>query len=442
MKRRSPRAERVSETWRRRARARRGDDCDCAPRTRPFDARRVPTRSTKADALECAGKRTGARSRHRRATTMHVARPAPATTTATCATRVSSSCACARARAARVGRRDGRLEVGGGARRRRDARARATVVPEDGTARASVDEWLARYADDATPPAGVFATYDDAGTVTYIDFAKNVAQALRSTRARAGDDRARTARVMAFRNSAMATREVLAAEARRWREALRNGETPALNAEWDAEDARDAAGSASTVKAVVGDEAAKSVMVSPFAAEAAAAAAEKADAGAESLDEKGADEPLLELTPENVDKALDEVRPYLIADGGNVELVKIENGIVAVRLNGACGTCASSSATMKGGIEKLLKQKFGSAVDEVVNVGEDLPEMSVETIEEYLGKLRNSITQHGGEVSVESLERGVCVLKFKGPQALAFSIAQALKTKFPFVRECKIRQIK
>ena len=104
--------------------------------------------------------------------------------------------------------------------------------------------------------------------------------------------------------------------------------------------------------------------------------------------------------------------------------------------------CASSSATMKGGIEKLLKKKFGPAVDEVVNVGEDLPEMTVETIEEYLGKLRNSITQHGGEVSVESLERGVCVLKFKGPQALAFSIAQALKTKFPFVRECKIRQIK
>ena len=136
------------------------------------------------------------------------------------------------------------------------------------------------------------------------------------------------------------------------------------------------------------------------------------------------------------------MRPYLIADGGNVELVKIENGIIAVRLNGACGTCASSSATMKGGIEKLLKKKFGPAVDEVVNVGEDLPEMTVETIEEYLGKLRNSITQHGGEVSVESLERGVCVLKFKGPQALAFSIAQALKTKFPFVRECKIRQIK
>ena len=365
---------------------------------------------------------------------MRVARPARATTTTRATMRATSS------RASRVGRRDGRLEVGGGARRRRDARAGAAVVPEDGTARASVDEWLARYADESAPPAGVFATYDDAGTVTYVDYAKNVAQALRSTRARAGRARAATARVMAFRNSAMTTREVLAAEARRWREALGNGETPALNAEWDAEDARDAAGNASAVKTVVEDGDEKVAVVSPFAAEAAAA--EKAETAAESSEGRSADEPFLELTPENVDEALDEVRPYLIADGGNVELVKIENGIIAVRLNGACGTCASSSATMKGGIEKLLKKKFGPAVDEVVNVGEDLPEMTVETIEEYLGKLRNSITQHGGEVSVESLERGVCVLKFKGPQALAFSIAQALKTKFPFVRECKIRQIK
>jgi Fe-S cluster biogenesis protein NfuA len=154
------------------------------------------------------------------------------------------------------------------------------------------------------------------------------------------------------------------------------------------------------------------------------------------------DAPKLPLTMENVDNALDEVRPYLIADGGNVELVEIEDGIVVVRLNGACGTCASSSATMKGGIEKLLKQKFGDAVEEVVNVSGELEEMTIETIEGHLEKLRKSITSYGGEVSVESLERGVCVLRFKGPQALAFSIAQAIKTKFPLVRECKIRQVK
>ena len=102
-------------------------------------------------------------------------------------------------------------------------------------------------------------------------------------------------------------------------------------------------------------------MVSPFAE-----AAKEEDAGA--VD----DSPKLPLTMENVDEALDEVRPYLVADGGNVELVKIEDRIVVVRLNGACGTCASSSATMKGGIEKLLKQKFGDAVEEVVNVSGEL----------------------------------------------------------------------
>ena len=242
----------------------------------------------------------------------------------------------------------------------------------------------------------------------------------------------------------MATRETLAREARRWKEALGEGETPALNAEWDAEDDAEALGGADvrvTTTTTGGDDgnddagvtAETPVMVSPFAKEAMEESNDASDATATAT---------VELTEENVDKALDEVRPYLVADGGNVELVSIEDGIVVVRLNGACGTCASSSATMKGGIEKLLRQKFGDAVEEVVNVSGELEEMSVETIEGHLEKLRKSITSYGGEVSVESLERGVCVLRFKGPQALAFSIAQAIKTKFPLVRECKIRQVK
>ena len=60
------------------------------------------------------------------------------------------------------------------------------------------------------------------------------------------------------------------------------------------------------------------------------------------------------LTVQFVDRALDEVRPYLIADGGNVEVVEVEDGIVKLRLQGACGTCASSTATMKMGIERSL----------------------------------------------------------------------------------------
>lgn len=56
-----------------------------------------------------------------------------------------------------------------------------------------------------------------------------------------------------------------------------------------------------------------------------------------------------------MDKALDEVRPYLIADGGNVEVAAVQDGVVMLRLQGACGTCPSSTATMKMGIERSLR---------------------------------------------------------------------------------------
>ena len=59
---------------------------------------------------------------------------------------------------------------------------------------------------------------------------------------------------------------------------------------------------------------------------------------------------------ERVEKALDSIRPALIADGGNVELVDIEDGIVKVRLQGACGTCPSALMTLKQGIEVKVKE--------------------------------------------------------------------------------------
>ena len=49
------------------------------------------------------------------------------------------------------------------------------------------------------------------------------------------------------------------------------------------------------------------------------------------------------------------VRPYLIADGGDVSVAAVEGGTVLLRLEGACGTCPSSTATMKMGIERALK---------------------------------------------------------------------------------------
>lgn len=64
----------------------------------------------------------------------------------------------------------------------------------------------------------------------------------------------------------------------------------------------------------------------------------------------------LALTPENVESVLDELRPYLMADGGNVELVEIDGPIVKLRLQGACGSCPSSTMTLKMGIERRLRE--------------------------------------------------------------------------------------
>ncbi|MGR3275945.1 NifU family protein [Acaryochloris sp. 'Moss Beach'] len=63
----------------------------------------------------------------------------------------------------------------------------------------------------------------------------------------------------------------------------------------------------------------------------------------------------LELNPENVETVLDELRPYLMADGGNVELVEVEGPVVKLRLQGACGSCPSSAMTLKMGIERKLR---------------------------------------------------------------------------------------
>ena len=65
------------------------------------------------------------------------------------------------------------------------------------------------------------------------------------------------------------------------------------------------------------------------------------------------------MLKEQVEKVLEEVRPALQADGGNVDLVDVtEDGIVKVRLTGACGSCPMSTYTLKLGIEQRLKEKI------------------------------------------------------------------------------------
>ena len=69
----------------------------------------------------------------------------------------------------------------------------------------------------------------------------------------------------------------------------------------------------------------------------------------------------------NVEKALDEIRPFLISDGGNIKLLSIENSIVKVQLEGACTGCSVNQMTLKNGVEATIK-KYAPQISEVINV--------------------------------------------------------------------------
>ena len=74
----------------------------------------------------------------------------------------------------------------------------------------------------------------------------------------------------------------------------------------------------------------------------------------------------MELNDLNVNNVLDEIRPYIEADGGYLEYVAIdylkEGPIVMVRMLGACAGCAMSAQTLTMGIEKLVKEKFPEVI--------------------------------------------------------------------------------
>lgn len=70
---------------------------------------------------------------------------------------------------------------------------------------------------------------------------------------------------------------------------------------------------------------------------------------------------------EEVEKVLDKLRPMLMADGGNIELVDVKDEEVFVHLVGACGMCPSSTVTLKMGVERALKEEIPS-IKRVVQV--------------------------------------------------------------------------
>lgn len=70
---------------------------------------------------------------------------------------------------------------------------------------------------------------------------------------------------------------------------------------------------------------------------------------------------------DNVEKALEEIRPFLVSDGGNIKLLSIEDNIVKVQLEGACSGCSVNQMTLKNGVEATIK-KYAPQIEEVINV--------------------------------------------------------------------------
>ena len=68
-----------------------------------------------------------------------------------------------------------------------------------------------------------------------------------------------------------------------------------------------------------------------------------------------------------IKEIIDELRPYLMNDGGNIEFVKYENNIVYIKLSGACAECQMIDLTLKDGIESAIKEEIPEVL-EVVNI--------------------------------------------------------------------------
>ncbi|MGB2224867.1 MAG: NifU family protein [Polaribacter sp.] len=69
----------------------------------------------------------------------------------------------------------------------------------------------------------------------------------------------------------------------------------------------------------------------------------------------------------NVEKALDEIRPFLMSDGGNIKLLGIEDTVVKVQLEGACTGCSVNQMTLRNGVEATIK-KYAPEITEVINI--------------------------------------------------------------------------
>ncbi|KAK9806080.1 hypothetical protein WJX72_000355 [[Myrmecia] bisecta] len=147
----------------------------------------------------------------------------------------------------------------------------------------------------------------------------------------------------------------------------------------------------------------------------------------------------LELTEENVELVLDEIRPYLMSDGGNVEFVEIDGPTVYLRLAGACGSCPSSLTTMTMGIKRRLMEK----IPEILEVEQVMDEqtgldLTNDNVDQVLDEIRPYLVgTGGGGLDLVSIDGPIVKVQITGPAAsvmtVRVAVTQKLREKIPSI---------
>eukprot|EP01031_Cornospumella_fuschlensis_P026088 gene26088-31503_t len=140
----------------------------------------------------------------------------------------------------------------------------------------------------------------------------------------------------------------------------------------------------------------------------------------------------LELTVVNIEKVLDEVRPYLIADGGNVAVARVDQQTRSVYLvlEGACGSCPSSTTTMRMGIERILRENFADLGEIAAVDPKSLQSgLTKDSVLQSLEKLLPAIQSMGGKIDIVDVEESTGMVKvgFAGPARLKKGVELVLK---------------
>ncbi|KAK9931683.1 hypothetical protein M0R45_018951 [Rubus argutus] len=155
---------------------------------------------------------------------------------------------------------------------------------------------------------------------------------------------------------------------------------------------------------------------------------------------------VLPLTEENVEKVLDEVRPGLMADGGNVALHEIDGLVVVLKLQGACGSCPSSTMTLKMGIETRLRDKIPEImeVEQILDTETGL-DLNEENVEKLLAEIRPYLAGTGGGIlELVEIKDYIVKVRLSGPAAgvmtVRVALTQKLREKIPVIAAVQLTE--